>query len=336
MAYWTSTTALSQSADLSFNNGRFGVGTSTAGSLISFAGDGTASTSLLLSGINTIYASSSTSTIASALNAFSIATSTSAIPMLTFDTTNSRVGFGSTSPATAFSVAGASYFNGNVGVGTSSPYALLSVEANTTATDLFVVGDYGTTSPLFVVKGSGNVGIGTTSTAGARLHVVLPSAAPDTDNAFEVWDNSADVSPFVIKGDGNVGIDDTSPAVKLEVGDDLDSQIFINGVTDPGWTVPAVQLGGRASVFATSGTSGGHFAENQYFDGSNFRYIATAQASRIQLGGDIIIKMGASGTAGNAFTATDHTVFTNGGGIQVGAPTGGDKGAGTLNATAVF
>ncbi|MDP3710823.1 MAG: tail fiber domain-containing protein, partial [bacterium] len=60
--------------------------------------------------------------------------------------------------------------NGNVGIGTTSPYALLSVEANTTATNLFVIGDEGTSTPLFVVKGSGNVGIGTTEPS-TTLHV---------------------------------------------------------------------------------------------------------------------------------------------------------------------
>ena len=188
LASWTSATALTATSGPTFayfyatsssatstlqggflasiGGGNIGIGTSTPGALFSLAGQGAANQSLLFSGINMVYASSSTTTIPTGVNAFSIATSSStAIPMLSFDTTNSRVGFGTTSPSATFSVAGASYFQESLGIGTTSPYALLSVEANTTATDLFAVGDTGTSSPLFVVKGSGRVGIGTTSPA---------------------------------------------------------------------------------------------------------------------------------------------------------------------------
>ncbi|MDP3785407.1 MAG: NYN domain-containing protein, partial [bacterium] len=50
--------------------------------------------------------------------------------------------------------------SGNVGIGTTSPVGLLSVEMGTNQFP-FWVGDEGTSTPAFVVRGSGNIGIGT-------------------------------------------------------------------------------------------------------------------------------------------------------------------------------
>ena len=156
LASWTSATALTATSGPTFayfygtstsatstlqggflaaiGGGNIGIGTSTPGALFSLAGQGAANQSLLFSGINMVYASSSTTTIPTGVNAFSIATSSStAIPMLSFDTTNSRVGFGTTSPSATFSVAGTGYFGGSLGVGTTSAENALSL-----AGDIFI------------------------------------------------------------------------------------------------------------------------------------------------------------------------------------------------------
>ena len=79
---------------------------------------------------------------------------------------------------------------------------------------------------------AGNVGIGTAS-PDATLHLVLPTAEPDSANAFEIWDwEGPDASPFVIKGDGNVGIGTTSPGVKLDVKGPSSGQLRIFSDTD--------------------------------------------------------------------------------------------------------
>ncbi len=112
------------------------------------------------------------------------------------------VGIGTSSPFTTLSVAGigsfddyarASYFSatsttatstfaggatfatggGNVGVGTTSPWATLAVELGTAPG--FVVGNEGSTTPAFYiagVNGDGGVGVNTTGGAGRRLDVL--------------------------------------------------------------------------------------------------------------------------------------------------------------------
>ena len=56
------------------------------------------------------------------------------------------------------------------------------------------------------------------------------------------------------------------------------------------------------------------------------------------MGGDFIFYNAASGTAGAVITFTNQFSIgpNSGSGVQVGAPTGGYKGSGTLNATAVY
>ncbi|MEK7541380.1 MAG: hypothetical protein AAB533_00850, partial [Patescibacteria group bacterium] len=104
----TSTTAI---PFLTFDtaNYRIGVGTTSPAATLSLAGDLLASGRLTLAGGDLQFSRVGTTTIpAGAVNAFSIGTSTTAIPFLTFDTANYRIGIGSTSPAMTFSV------NGNV------------------------------------------------------------------------------------------------------------------------------------------------------------------------------------------------------------------------------
>jgi len=59
--------------------------------------------------------------------------------------------------------------SGNVGIGTTSPTGLFSIEQGSTGPVMFV-GDQGTSTPHFVIDGKGNVGIGTTSPSDA-LHI---------------------------------------------------------------------------------------------------------------------------------------------------------------------
>ena len=102
-----------------------------------------ASTSLLtINGGTVTYGQSSTSTIPSnALNAFSFATTTTGIPFLSFDTSNYRIGIGTTSPSQLLSVSGNGYFTGGLGVGRSTTTAgVLDVAGSATST---FVGNFG-------------------------------------------------------------------------------------------------------------------------------------------------------------------------------------------------
>ena len=122
---------------------------------------------------------------------------------------------------------GASYFatgGGSVGIGTTTPFGLFSVEQGTESAS-FWVGNTGSSTPSFVVKGvngNGNVGIG----------VVAPTYKLDVTGDINISTgsnykiNGANLSPgsWVASGNdvynsnsGNIGIGTTTPYSRLSV-----------------------------------------------------------------------------------------------------------------------
>lgn len=105
---------------------------------------------------------------------------------------------------------------GLVGIGTTSPYAKLSVAAvgGDTATTLFQISSSTAafaTSSLFSVFNNGNIGVGTTSPF-ARF--AINPIAGDV-NQFVVGSSTA--TNFIITNAGKVGIGLTAPSTKLDV-----------------------------------------------------------------------------------------------------------------------
>lgn len=129
------------------------------------------------------------------------------------------------------------------------------------------------------------------------------------------------------------------PAIRLS-GASGDAQlVFGTSASDPGWTANAIDFRGESAsgecwIVARTAKSFG-LAINVYDNGAN-RYIATATAGKLEFGAaDAVFKFAASGTAGNAITWVNECSIASGG-TQHGAPTGGAKGAGTINAVAVY
>ena len=128
----------------------------------------------------------------------------------------------------------------------------------------------------------------------------------------------------------------TGQAVNLT---ETDAQVWLGALADPGWSVPAVVLGslsGRGIAVANASSIEGGILANAYYDGSWRRTTANTAEAVYFGGGSVIVRMAVTSTAASAITWVDHTTFTNGGGIQVGSPTGGDKGAGTINCVAIY
>src|SRR3990167_3603154 len=130
----------------------------------------------------------------------------------------------------------------------------------------------------------------------------------------------------------------TGPALVLSA---TDAQIRIGGLEDPGWSIPALWAGsasGRGLAFVNIGSAEGGLLVNAYYDGAWKRVTANTVQSLYFDGSTstIYVRNAVTSTAGSAITWVDHTTFTSGGGIQVGSPTGGDKGAGTINCVAIY
>jgi hypothetical protein len=120
-------------------------------------------------------------------------------------------------------------FNGNIGIGTSSPISLLDVNGTS-----WLRGAVGGTSGLYV-NSSGNVGIGTTA-PGSLLtvngvisaslgSVTSPSYVFGTDTNTGFWSSGSDTLNFStnatermrISSIGNIGIGTTNPLAKFEI-----------------------------------------------------------------------------------------------------------------------
>ena len=112
---------------------------------------------------------------------------------------------GGTSNYGIYDLSGANdYFSGNVGIGTTTPWGILSVGAPVAGSQspLFVVASSTptATTTVFIINASNNVGIGTT-TPYSRLEVCGPDAASSTP-AFAVV-NTASTTVFAVFDGGN-------------------------------------------------------------------------------------------------------------------------------------
>ena len=115
-----------------------------------------------------------------------------------------------------------------------------------------------------------------------------------------------------------------------------DNQILLGTSTDPGWSVPAVQMRGTSPGAVYASADGDlNIAINSYYDGQN-KYVTTAAAFAMyfdNLGNGFALRTAPSGTAGTAITWTAQLSVgpDTDPGVSMGAPTGGFNGAGVLN-----
>ncbi|HEY4527697.1 MAG TPA: hypothetical protein VJL09_01500, partial [Candidatus Paceibacterota bacterium] len=164
---------------------------------------------------NLIFSNNSTTTIpVSAINAFSFATSTTAVPFLSFDTQNYRIGIGTTTPSETFSVNGNGIFSGSLNVGG------------------------------FLIANSSSFSVSATTTASNQL---AATAAPASPHTFGTWaidtagsnvtNSSLLVNPASSVADGNLFGIAVAGGVKFLV--DAEGDVFANGLTTIGGTTLA-------------------------------------------------------------------------------------------------
>ncbi|KKU76489.1 MAG: FG-GAP repeat protein, partial [Candidatus Giovannonibacteria bacterium GW2011_GWB1_47_6b] len=110
---------------------------------------------------------------------------------------------------------------GKLGLGTTSPWGLFSVESTAQAgsnTPIFVVGDSGTSSPFIYVSGAnGSVGIGTSSPWGLTSIEYGPNVDEDVP-VFVISDAGTTSPQFIIDYQGKVGIGVERPQFSFQIG----------------------------------------------------------------------------------------------------------------------
>lgn len=160
---------------------------------------------------------------------------------LFWDGANQRLGVGTNSPAQALSVSGASYFSGNVGIGTENPiFSKLQIgttDAGKAAiyarTDATSGTNYGIDAEALGVGGVSNIAsYFAASGAATNIAVLIPNGypLPGNDN-FAIKSESTAKSYFA----GNVGIGTTNPSTKVDItGSDATSYSASMSITPNG------------------------------------------------------------------------------------------------------
>ncbi|MEK7138799.1 MAG: hypothetical protein AAB799_01320, partial [Patescibacteria group bacterium] len=224
LTYYSSPNTLNSANYLTtdVSNRFLGIATSTPAAHLSVAGNvyldstlitiGSSSpTSLSTSTIINIAQIATTTISSSTINAFSFSKSTSSIPLLSFDTLNSRIGMGTATPGSLLSIQA-----GDAQVtGTSTTHALI-------ATSTLFVGAQG---QLFNVSQNGRVGVATTS-PGSLLSIQANSQVTGTStthalvatSSLLIGANVTNNNEFLFFGqNGFLSIGTSSPGSKLSV-----------------------------------------------------------------------------------------------------------------------
>ncbi|MEK7209386.1 MAG: hypothetical protein AAB670_00480, partial [Patescibacteria group bacterium] len=195
----------------------------------------------------------------------------------------SGVGIATSSPGSALSVKGAgllegdltvsflkststvaSSFGGALGIATSSPWGLLSIE-HTTAQDFrtpsFVISDQGTSTPsIYVDGGYGRVGFGTSSPY-AQLSIEITGEPNDNLNeglpAFVVSSRGTSTPAFYIaSSNGNVGFSTSSPGASLSIGSGATALFSSTATTTFSGGINVKDTGGLSSATGLTITGG--------------------------------------------------------------------------------
>ena len=167
----------------------------------------------------------------------------------------------------------------------------------------FLINPYGGNVGIGVSSPTGllTLGTGTFSAAAANTSALYTSTTAGlvavADGFLLVDRAGADV--FKVDSSGNVGI----------------------GVTPSAWsTLTALQVG-TAHVGALIDNA--YFGANCYYDGGNWRYIATNEASRVELtSGEVQFWNAPSGTAGSVLSQTQAMTLDSSGNLLVGQTVG--------------
>ncbi len=158
---------------------------------------------------------------------------------------------------------GRNYFQGSVGIGTTTPSAKLAITGTAGTADIFTVAS-STNARLFTVKSTGNVGIGT-STPTDKLTVAGSATVTGYVNALGFLGNSVSVQ----------GVD----TVGLEVYGNMELQgIFYDGLSSAGTAGMVLQTTGTGTKWVATSTLGisGGSSSNYLTLGSGFLATATS------------------------------------------------------------
>jgi len=198
---------------------------------------------------------------------------------------------------------------GNVGIGTTSPLAMLDISGNTTTYDgmakIYLTDSNGNSS-------SRNWSIGNGGSAFGNLTFAV-SAAKDG-----VAGDSSSVNTMVIQPSGNVGIGTTNPTAKL----DVNGNIVISNASSPP-NVPTnydqLYLGDRSQIYNRSGLGLSISTNNEFGGSPTHKYQVNGSAGLIEMfGNSFKYYNAATGTAGASPSWINRLTILANGNVGIG------------------
>ena len=258
------------------------------------------------------------------------------IPALNFSST----GIDDNATSTAITIDS----NQDVGIGTTNAFAKLVVEGDSNS-NVAVVNAIGTApnyifdarddgTSVFRIDGSGNVGIGTSSPIGkfhiqssSSNHIYLNGTSGD---AYGLWvsDTGTNFTLGTWSGQETIRIDGNGNTIQFETGNsermriDSSGNVGIGVIPQNNWTgtSDALQVGNSGALFTGASSNYVYLSSNIVFDGTNFRYINSDEASYYlqNTSGEHIFANAASGTAGNSFSPVERMRINSSGNVGIG------------------
>lgn len=243
---------------------------------------------------------------------------------LFWDASEEKLGLGTTSPAREVHVTTA----GQNGVRLTSTvfgadFGLLSSVGGTNG---FGIYDYNATTYRFNIDSSGNVGIGTTPASSVLLDLQEPGSSNDLIVGLSAGTGARAQLRSITQSDGTssaVSIHTTaSGATSERMRIDSSGNVGIGVTPESTWDsgFNALQVGSRGALWSSTGASGTWFTRNAYYDGTNFKYIATDEASAYEQGADGSHRWSnaSSGTADTNLTLSERMRIDSSGNVGIG------------------
>jgi hypothetical protein len=206
-----------------------------------------------------------------------------------------------------------------LGIGTSSPSAKLqAVGSNAGSTSLFERTTASTAVPVFASRSLA-------TSSGDMADGFGPT------HAFAIQDTAAVINPISEIGAVREGADNTGGLVfRTYVTGTATTQMRLDssgnlglGVTPSAWGAgsKALQINSNLSLWSASSTNNYIYA-NAYYDGTNDKYVSTAEASRIRFAGaTTIFNYAASGSANANITWLESMRIDSSGNLLIGSTT---------------
>lgn len=171
-----------------------------------------------------------------------------------------------------------SYFGGNIGVGSTTPFATLSVKGAGTGTGINFQTTNSSNSPLFSILDNGNVGNGTTTPAARE--VIVGTAG--TADIFAIASSTA-ARLLTFTASGRLGVGSSTPISTMAVqGSSLyPTTDLFDVASSTGANVFAILASGRVGVSTSSPTSQFTVVGTSTFDGPINNLIDTGNTPSI-------------------------------------------------------